>query len=30
MSTTEIPAPRLKVRYDEEIRDLLKERLGHD
>ena len=30
MSTTEIPAPRLKVRYDEEIRDRLKERLGHD
>jgi large subunit ribosomal protein L5 len=30
MSATEIPAPRLKVRYDEEIRDRLKERLGHD
>jgi large subunit ribosomal protein L5 len=29
MSATEIPAPRLKVRYDEEIRDRLKERLGH-
>jgi large subunit ribosomal protein L5 len=26
MATTEIPAPRLKLRYDEEIRDALKER----
>ena len=28
MSTTEIPEPRLKVRYDEEIRAALQEQLG--
>ena len=30
MSTTEIPTPRLKERYDSEVRDALKERFGLD
>ena len=30
MSATEIPTPRLKVRYQDEVRDRLKERFGHD
>ena len=30
MSTTEIPTPRLKERYDSEVRDALKERFGFD
>jgi large subunit ribosomal protein L5 len=30
MSATEIPTPRLKERYDNEVRDALKERLGLD
>ena len=29
MSVTEAPTPRLKVRYDEDVRSELKERFGH-